>query len=101
MMKDELAHRRIDMVEEKLNQQFDHITKLETAIVNNTSSLQENTNLTKEIATNTAELVELFKGAKVFKKFIVWTASIITALTAITAFFYLLMGWFSLQDFLK
>lgn len=79
-MRDEEAHQRIDKVEKQLENHLGHITKLERAIVTNTSSLEENTKLTKEIAANTGELVELFKGAKAFRRFVLWAAPIIAAL---------------------
>lgn len=44
------------------------------------ASLHENTQLTKQIADNTTELVELFKGAKLFRKFFLWASPFIAAL---------------------
>ena len=82
-MFDERAHQRIDIVEKKLDEHFSHITKLESTIAKNTSSLEENTKLTKEIAANTGELVELFRGAKAFRQFIFWLSPAIVIVIAI------------------
>ena len=82
-MFDSDAHKRIDDVEKKLGDHLEHITRLEVAIVKNTSSLGENTLLTKEIAANTAELVELFKGAKTFRSFVLWISPFIIILYAL------------------
>lgn len=82
-MIDELAHKRIDGIEVTLTKQLEHIEKLEGAISEHTASLQENTRLTQEIATNTGELVELFKGAKMFRKFFLWVTPIIAGAGAL------------------
>ena len=82
-MIDDEAHRRLDDVDQKLLDHVVHIKRLEAAIVKNTSSLGENTKLTQEIATNTAELVELFKGAKSFRKFAFWVAPIVALAFAV------------------
>lgn len=61
-MFDAQAHRRIDKLEKQLESHLNHITKLESAIVSNTSSLEE--------------LVELFKGAKAFRRFFLFVTPI-------------------------
>lgn len=67
MVKDELAHKRIDDMEGVLRQHFKEHSRFEQA-------LAENTKLTKTIAANTSELVSLVKGAKASRKFAAWIA---------------------------
>ena len=73
------AHSRIDLLETKVNQ---HADKLESL----GDSLHENTRLTQQIADNTDEIVNLFKGSKVLYKFI-------TGGAALVAIFYALSTW--------
>lgn len=55
-----------------------HESHLES-IANLSASLHENTALTKKIADNTGELVELFKGAKVARRFFIWLVPIVAS----------------------
>ncbi|MFA6040274.1 MAG: hypothetical protein WC733_02105 [Methylophilus sp.] len=64
-------------VEEKLDDHHRRISDLSVASEKHTQALQENTKLTKQIADNTGELVELFKGAKMFRKFVLWASPLI------------------------
>lgn len=82
-MYDAKAHIRIDEIERRLDQHMKHIDKLSKAIELHTASLEENTRLTRNISENTAEMVELFKSAKLFRKFLVWITPIGAAVYAI------------------
>lgn len=64
-------------VEEKLEEHHRRITDLSAASEKHTQALEENTKLTKQIVDNTGELVELFKGAKMFRKFVLWASPLI------------------------
>jgi hypothetical protein len=46
------------------------IDKMETRVELLEKSIAENTRITQEVADNTAELVEIAKGAKIFRKLI-------------------------------
>lgn len=69
-------------VDEKLEDHHRRITDLSVASEKHTQALHENTMLTKKIADNTGELVELFKGAKAFRKFVLWASPLILAVFA-------------------
>lgn len=77
------AHERIDQMEHKLNSHGEQIKALSMSIKETSESLHENTRLTQEVANNTAELVDLFKGAKTFRKLILGVAPVIAALYAL------------------
>ena len=89
-----LTHKRIDEVEKRLDTHFVMIEGLETSIKENTSSLAKNTELTQDIANNTKELVDLFKGAKAFRKFIIWSAGIASAVASIVALAIIVWQWY-------
>lgn len=80
---DMAAHRRLDNVERRLDDHYTLIENLEVTMQDNTSSLAENTRLTQEIATNTGELVELFKGAKAVRRFFLWATPIVAGIYAL------------------
>ena len=64
------AHERLDVVETRLD-------AFEAALTENTQLTRGTAEMTKTIADNTSELVTLVKGAKGFRKFIVWVGPII------------------------
>ena len=70
---DKRAHERLDVVEARL--------------ITFEQNLQLNTQLTQTIADNTTELVSLVKGAKTFRKFIVWAAPVVAASAALVTYF--------------
>lgn len=72
-------------VEDKLEDHHRRITDLSVASEKHTQALHENTLLTKQIVDNTGELVELFKGAKLFRKFMLWVSPLIAVLYAFYA----------------
>lgn len=72
------AHIRIDDIECRFKQHLEHHETLETA-------LAENTNLTRQIAENTSELVSLVKGVKGLRTLIVWAAPIVAGAAAVIA----------------
>lgn len=75
----ETAHARIDKLENTVSA---HTEKLESL----GDSLHENTRLTQQIADNTDEIVNLFKGSKVLYK-------IITGGAALVAIAYAFITW--------
>lgn len=89
------AHRRIDHVEKILDNHGAHLEQLASSIKENTSSLAENTRLTQQIADNTSEMVDIFKGAKAFRRFFIWSAGIATAATAFIAIVTTVWQWFN------
>jgi chromosome segregation ATPase len=89
VMHDQRAHERITKVEVELNNHQTQLTRLETAMASNTASLEENTRLTREIARNTGDLVELIKGFKGFRRLVVWLAPIIAGALALWEYFQL------------
>lgn len=86
-MIDELAHKRINNVEKTLDTHFKQITTLERAIEQNTSSLAKNTELTQEIANNTAEMVSLIKGVKGLRQLVVWLSPVVILAFAVITYF--------------
>lgn len=87
MIVDENAHKRIDAVENTLKLHSEHIESLKEISAEQTSELKTNTKLTKEVADNTAELVDLFKGAKVFSRLVIWLAATGAALITLYNYF--------------
>lgn len=67
-MEDKRAHDRIDKLEAEQSQFA--------------RNLAENTQLTKTIAANTSEIVELFKGVKGFRTFVLWCAPLVAIVIA-------------------
>lgn len=67
MLEDPRAHKRLDLVEDRLDA-FEH-------------ELRENTAATKTIADNTTELVMLVKGAKNVRTFLWWSIPIATSIS--------------------
>lgn len=78
-MEDRRAHERIDDVKTVLDKHLEDHRKFEDA-------LAENTHLTKTIASNTSELVELVRGAKGLRSFIIWAAPIAAFIAAMVAY---------------
>lgn len=74
-MEDRRAHERIDVIEAEMEKHKDDHLRFE-------KSIAENTLLTKAIVDNTAELVELVKGAKGLRSFIIWAAPIAAVIAA-------------------
>lgn len=80
MVEDRRAHERLDLVEDKMDKHLADHARFELAIA-------ENTELTKQIAENTSELVNIVKGAKGLRSFVIWAAPIAAAVAACWAFF--------------
>lgn len=78
-MEDKRAHERLDNLEGVMATHMEEHAELSRSIV-------ENTTLTREISTNTAELVALVKGVKGFRSFILWVAPLAAALLAVWAY---------------
>lgn len=76
----ECLNQRILKMEDKLDTHHDKLESHDRRLTDLTASLHENTLLTKQIADNTTELVELFKGAKLFRKFFLWASPFIAAI---------------------
>lgn len=76
-------NQRIIKMEDKLETHKDTLDRHDRRLTDLATSLHENTALTKQIADNTGEMVELFKDAKTFarwtmviRKFILWVTSL-------------------------
>ena len=78
MSEDHRAHERIDGLEGVIRTHLAEHSKFER-------SLAENTEMTKQIAANTAELVTLVKGAKGLRSFVVWFTPIAIAIGVVWA----------------
>ena len=76
MVDDRRAHVRIDTLEEVVKKHLADHSIFET-------NLAENTVITRQIAENTSELVAIVKGAKGFRRSILWLSPIIIAVMAI------------------
>ena len=75
---DRRAHERIDSVEKVVTQHIKEHSKFERA-------LAENVKMSTETAKNTAELVEILKGAKGLRNFMVWVAPLAVGIIAVGA----------------
>lgn len=76
------AHARIDHIETVVNGHAEQIKAINLMVRENAESLHENTRITQQVADNTAELVDLFKGAKAFRKFVLWASPLLAAILA-------------------
>lgn len=74
-MEDRRAHTRIDEIEVAMETHRVEHQRFE-------KSIAENTLLTQAIADNTQELVQLVKGAKGLRSFVMWAAPIVAAIAA-------------------
>jgi hypothetical protein len=72
-------------VNEQLEDHHRRISDLSVASEKHTQALNENTRLTQQIADNTGELVELFKGAKSVRRFFMWSAPYLAAIATVYA----------------
>lgn len=70
-MEDRRAHERIDSLANVVDKHIKEHTEFETSL--------------KSIETNTAEIVELIRGAKGIRHLVVWAAPIVTSLIALYA----------------
>jgi len=70
-MEDRRAHERLTSLEEKLKEHLESHARFESAI--------------NDIAENTTELVQLVKGAKGLRSFVIWVAPVIAAIVAVWA----------------
>ena len=75
---DKRAHERITSLEEIVKAHIDSHKSLE-------DSLEENTQLTRSISENPAEIVTLIKGVKGFRGYVLWLAPFVAALGTIGA----------------
>ena len=88
----ECLNMKINTIESKLEEHHSTLENHTRRLSDFSDSLHENTSLTKQIADNTGEMVELFKEAKiiikwgsVFKRFVLWTGSVAVSAAAIYA----------------
>lgn len=65
---------RIMSVEDRLQDHHSALENHDKRLSDLSLALHENKLLTKQIADNTSELVDLFRGAKMFRKFFLWAA---------------------------
>jgi hypothetical protein len=75
---DKRAHERLTSLEGVVKAHIDSHQSLE-------ASLEENTQLTRTISENTAEIVTLIKGVKGFRGFVLWLAPFVAAIGTIVA----------------
>ena len=78
-MEDKRAHERITNLEQVMANHIAEHTVLAESIVLNTK-------LSKEISSNTAELVALVKGVKGFRSFVLWAAPFVAAVMSVLYF---------------
>jgi hypothetical protein len=85
MMEEKRAHARID----DLTGRFLRLEETFSGHIKNHESLekalQKNTEITQTIAENTTELVDIIKGAKGLRSFVIWVAPIFAAMAAVYA----------------
>lgn len=74
MPDNDCLYQRISKVEDRIEHHHNTLEAHDRRLSDLTASLHENTMLTKQIADNTSELVDLFRGAKMFRKFFLWAA---------------------------
>lgn len=77
-MQDQRAHERLNNLEGVVQQHIQSHAIFE-------KSLTENTALTQQISNNTDELVQLVRGAKGLRSFVVWVAPVVAAGLALWA----------------
>jgi len=70
----------------RLDEHGVRLSALESEIKAHTVALSENTELTRQVATNTSELVELMKGIKGLRSLVVWGAPLVAAVIALVAY---------------
>lgn len=80
-------NQRIMKMEDKLESHKDTLEQHNRRLTDLANSLHENTKLTQQIADNTSELVDLFKGAKMFRKFALWASPLVVAIMAAWHYF--------------
>ena len=78
---DRRAHARINDLTGKFLAHLENHHKFE-------EELAKNTEITKQIASNTAEIVVIIKGAKGVRSFIVWATPVATTVLAIWAYLH-------------
>lgn len=74
-MEERRAHERIDALDATLKRHLDEHIKFEKA-------MEENAAMTRQLVENTREIVDLVKGAKGFRAFILWVTPLVAALYA-------------------
>ena len=92
MPSEDCINQRISKMEGKLETHHTTLEHHDRRLSDMSSALHENTKLTKQIADNTGEMVDLFKEAKVivkwgvvFKKFIIWATSVTISVAGVFA----------------
>ena len=76
---DQRAHERLDSVEKIVVEHIKEHTKFEAA-------LAENVRVSTETAKNTGELVEILRGVKGLRSFVVWAAPLAVCVAAVWHF---------------
>lgn len=72
MTEERRAHERIDALDATLKRHLRDHAKFEKA-------LEENAAMTRQLVDNTREIVDLVKGAKGFRAFILWLTPVVAA----------------------
>lgn len=77
-MEDRRAHDRIDGLEATVKGHLEEHDRFERA-------LAENTEMTRQLVKNTQEIVDLVKGVKGFRAFLLWVTPMVAAAYAVWA----------------
>jgi hypothetical protein len=64
-----------------------HVSNLRIAVSNLASAVQTNTEVTREIKADTAEMVSLLKGGKIFGKVVAWAAGLAAGSAGLWTYF--------------
>ena len=86
IMEDRRAHERINEMEFHLKAHTQQIEEIKLTV-------QANTVMTKSIETNTAEIVDILKSAKLISSFIIALAKLGAALGAIYAMWHVIVNY--------
>ena len=73
------AHIRIDVLEDRFALHLEQHDRFERSLLENTEATKQIANSLSTVACDTAELVTLVKGAKGFRKFIIWVMPVAIA----------------------
>lgn len=83
MSDSECLNSRISKVEDKLELHDSKLDRHDRRITDLKDALHENTRITQKVADNTGELVDLFRGAKAFRKFFLWASPVIVGVIGV------------------
>ena len=82
-MIDTTAHDRLNYMEKILGNHTEKINTLEVGLSDQGRAISENTAITRNIETNTAELVQLFKNVKSLRQLVLFYAPLAAVFAAV------------------